>query len=163
MFNIGSGELLVLLLLGLLVLGPERLPKAMGQVGSWVAQMRKLSSGFQDEIKRAMDPHDAPFRPGEERLPPANVADEVRVVGVDPPDDEDDGDHPPLRMPEDPDPATEPEPDTVASVPFAPAPPAGGPGPEDDLDPDGVDDPPSETDNVTPLRGHDDGDARAAG
>ena len=116
MFNIGSGELLVLLLLGLLVLGPERLPKAMGQVGRYVAQMRKLSSGFQDEIKRAMDPHDAPFRPGEERLarqrgrrgpggrrrPPA-----TRTT--------DDGDEPPLRMPEDA--------DTVAGAPFAPAPP----------------------------------------
>ena len=121
MFNIGSGELLVLLLLGLLVLGPERLPKAMGQVGRYVAQMRKLSSGFQDEIKRAMDPHDAPFRPGEERLAPGNVADEVRVVGADPPDEgdddgDDDGDEPPLRMPEDTDAGT------VASAPFAPAP-----------------------------------------
>lgn len=84
MFNIGSGEMVVIFLLALIVLGPERLPKAMGQVGRAVAQMRKLSSGFQDEIRRAMDPMNAPFRPGEEVLSgPVPAADEeVRVVNA---------------------------------------------------------------------------------
>lgn len=84
MFNIGSGEMVVIFLLALLVLGPERLPKAMGQVGRAVAQMRKLSSGFQDEIRRAMDPIEAPFRPGEETLqgPVPAITDEVRVVST---------------------------------------------------------------------------------
>lgn len=84
MFNIGGGEMLVILLLALLVLGPERLPKAMGQVGRAVAQMRRLSSGFQDEIRRAMDPIEAPFRPGEETLrgPVPAITDEVRVVST---------------------------------------------------------------------------------
>lgn len=86
MFNIGGGEMVVIFLLALLVLGPERLPKAMGQVGRAVAQMRKLSSGFQDEIRRAMDPMDAPFRPGEQTLtgPVPSVTDEVKVVSTDP-------------------------------------------------------------------------------
>ncbi|QYG92917.1 twin-arginine translocase subunit TatB [Iamia sp. SCSIO 61187] len=109
MFNIGGGEMLVIFLLALLVLGPERLPKAMGQVGRAVAQMRKLSSGFQDEIRRAMDPMDAPFRPGEQTLsgPVPSVTDEVRVVsaGTDEPA--------PTAAPTDPpapvEPATEPE------------------------------------------------------
>lgn len=83
MFNIGGGEMIVIFLLALLVLGPERLPKAMGQVGRAVAQMRKLSSGFQDEIRRAMDPIEAPFRPGQETLKPA-ITDEVRVVNSEP-------------------------------------------------------------------------------
>jgi sec-independent protein translocase protein TatB len=81
MFNIGGGEMIAIFLLALLVLGPERLPKAMGQVGRAVAQMRKLSSGFQDEIRRAMDPIEAPFRPGQETLKPA-ITDEVRVVAT---------------------------------------------------------------------------------
>lgn len=82
MFNVGSGEMVVIFLLALIVLGPERLPRAMGQVGKYVAQMRKLSSGFQDEIRRAMDPIEAPFRPGEETLsgPVPAVTDEVKVV-----------------------------------------------------------------------------------
>ncbi len=89
MFNIGSGEMLVIFLLALIVLGPERLPKAMGQVGRAVAQMRKLSSGFQDEIRRAMDPMDAPFRPGEETLtgPMPAATEEVRVVNAAEPGD----------------------------------------------------------------------------
>lgn len=84
MFNIGGGEMIVIFLLALLVLGPERLPKAMGQLGRAVAQMRRLSSGFQDEIRRAMDPMDAPFRPGEQTLtgPAPSVTDEVRVVST---------------------------------------------------------------------------------
>lgn len=84
MFNIGGGEMVVIFLLALLVLGPERLPKAMGQVGRAVAQMRKLSSGFQDEIRRAMDPIEAPFRPGEETLsgPMPAATDEVKVVNT---------------------------------------------------------------------------------
>jgi sec-independent protein translocase protein TatB len=82
MFNVGGGEMLVILLLALLVLGPERLPKAMGQVGRYVAELRKLSSGFQDEIRRAMDPEDGPFPPGEERLPgPVTTrGEEVRAI-----------------------------------------------------------------------------------
>lgn len=85
MFNVGGGEMLAVLLLALLVLGPERLPKAMGEVGKWVAQLRRLSSGFQDELKKAMDTPpdgDTPFAPGEESLPALapGVEEEVRVV-----------------------------------------------------------------------------------
>ena len=84
MFNIGGAEMVVIFLLALLVLGPERLPKAMGQVGRAVAQMRRLSGGFQDEIRRAMDPIEAPFRPGQETLsgPVPAITDEVRVVST---------------------------------------------------------------------------------
>lgn len=86
MFNVGGGEMVAIFLLALIVLGPERLPKAMGQVGRAVGQLRRMSSGFQDEIRRAMDPDDAPFRPGEEvrHGPPPGIEDEVRVVGADP-------------------------------------------------------------------------------
>ncbi len=151
MFNVGGGELFVILLLGLLVLGPERLPKAMGQVGKYVAQLRKMSSGFQDEIRRAMDPDDAPFRPGEERLPAGTVADEVRVVGADPePDD-----------PEATDPSG-PEPSSMGNTPSAgpdDADPTPAPSPEPTPGPE----PEPGAGTVTPLHGHDDGDARAAG
>lgn len=90
MFNVGGGEMLAVLLLALLVLGPDRLPKAMAEVGKWVGQLRRMSSGFQDELKKAMDaanaPGDAdgdsPFGPGDEARPalPPGVEEEVRVV-----------------------------------------------------------------------------------
>lgn len=141
----GGGEIFVILLLALLVLGPERLPKAMGQVGRYVAQLRRMSSGFQDEIRRAMDLDDAPFRPGEQTLKGPTRAmgtaagsfdDEVRVIGGD--DELVDGPERPPAI--GPDGGATPPPTGPAGTTDEPA---GG--------------------NVTPLRPRDDGDARAAG
>ncbi len=55
MFNIGAGELLVILVVALVVLGPERLPEAMRKIGQVMAELRKLSSGFQDELRDALN------------------------------------------------------------------------------------------------------------
>ena len=55
MFNLGAGEVLVVLLLALIVLGPQRLPDAAKQVGRFMGEMRKLSTGFQNELKTAFD------------------------------------------------------------------------------------------------------------
>jgi Tat protein translocase TatB subunit len=54
-FNLGAPEVLVILVLALLVLGPQRLPDAARQVGSMMGELRKLSSGFQKEMKSAFD------------------------------------------------------------------------------------------------------------
>ena len=87
MFNVGAGEMMAILLVALVVLGPERLPKAMNQLGRYVGQLRQLSNGFQDELRRAIDVDNAPFRPGEESHPVPPV-DEVKVLGSGPlPDD----------------------------------------------------------------------------
>jgi len=55
MGNLGGGEILVILVVALLVLGPTRLPTAARQVGNAIGELRKLSSGFQNEMKSAMD------------------------------------------------------------------------------------------------------------
>ena len=55
MMNIGSGEVLVILLVALIVLGPTKLPEAAKQVGKAMTEFRRLSSGFQRELKEAMD------------------------------------------------------------------------------------------------------------
>ena len=52
--NIGGPELLVILVVALLVLGPSRLPDAARQVGSAIGQIRRVSSGFQAELQNAM-------------------------------------------------------------------------------------------------------------
>ncbi|MDQ3306026.1 MAG: Sec-independent protein translocase protein TatB [Actinomycetota bacterium] len=54
MFNIGPAELLVVLVIALLVLGPNKLPDAARQVGRALGEMRKLSSGFQAEMQNAL-------------------------------------------------------------------------------------------------------------
>lgn len=55
MFNVGGPEILVVLLVALVVLGPDQLPKAMRTFGNAMAQVRKLSNGFQDEMRSAMN------------------------------------------------------------------------------------------------------------
>jgi sec-independent protein translocase protein TatB len=54
-FNIGAGEFLVILVIALVVLGPERLPEAIRKVGQVMGEVRKLSAGFQDELRDAMN------------------------------------------------------------------------------------------------------------
>ena len=55
MGNLGGGEILVILLVGLLVLGPQRLPTVGRQVGRIVTEIRRVSSGFQEEFRAALD------------------------------------------------------------------------------------------------------------
>ena len=55
MFNLGAGEVLVIMLLALLVLGPQRLPDAARQIGKFTGEIRRLSSGFQQEMKSAFE------------------------------------------------------------------------------------------------------------
>ena len=55
MFNIGLGELFVIVLLALVVVGPERLPSIMREIGKYVYQLRvivnELTSQFADELR----------------------------------------------------------------------------------------------------------------
>ncbi len=55
MFNIGAPEALVIMFLALVVLGPQRLPEAAKQVGRFMGEIRKISSGFQHELKTAFE------------------------------------------------------------------------------------------------------------
>ena len=55
MFNIGGGELIVIVLVALIVLGPERLPGAAKEVGKAMTELRSMSRGFTDELKTALD------------------------------------------------------------------------------------------------------------
>jgi sec-independent protein translocase protein TatB len=58
MFNIGGGELLVIAILALIVLGPDKLPQAARQAGRFMSEARKMSAGFRQELKSALDEAD---------------------------------------------------------------------------------------------------------
>lgn len=107
MGNLGSGELLVIFFVALLVLGPNRLPDAARQVGRAVNEIRRMSAGFQREMREAMQ---EPMRAAEQAkanmLDPFNqvasaAADAVKtpLSDIDPPlpsaSDGGDGDDPP--------------------------------------------------------------------
>ena len=54
MFDAGLFEMLVIFTLGLLVLGPERLPKVARFVGRWVGQARRAVTRLNNEIEREL-------------------------------------------------------------------------------------------------------------
>ena len=55
MFDIGGGEFLFLILLGLLVFGPKKLPEIGKQVGGMVAQLRRAMREFQTTLDREVE------------------------------------------------------------------------------------------------------------
>ena len=55
MFNLSGSELVFLLLLALIVLGPEKLPEAVRKFGRVYSELKKMSTGFQTELKSALD------------------------------------------------------------------------------------------------------------
>jgi Tat protein translocase TatB subunit len=55
MFNVGGGEILVILLLALLVLGPDKLPEYARKAGRYMNEFRRMTGGFQEEFRQAMD------------------------------------------------------------------------------------------------------------
>ena len=54
MFDIGFSELVLLMLVGLEVLGPKRLPVAIRTVMGWVKTIRGLAANVQNELKQEL-------------------------------------------------------------------------------------------------------------
>ncbi len=54
MSNLGTPEILVVLIVALLVLGPQRLPQAARQFGKAMAEFRRVTGGLQAEMRDAM-------------------------------------------------------------------------------------------------------------
>lgn len=54
MFEIGFSELLLLFVVALIVVGPERLPGLARTLGHWVAKARRMVSEVKGEIEREM-------------------------------------------------------------------------------------------------------------
>jgi len=54
MFDIGFWEIIVISILGLLVLGPERLPVAIRTVSSWVKTIKGAANSVKDELSHEL-------------------------------------------------------------------------------------------------------------
>lgn len=54
MGNLGGMEVIVILLVALVVLGPQKLPHAARQVGRALTELKRISGGFQQEMREAM-------------------------------------------------------------------------------------------------------------
>ena len=55
MFNLQGSEIVFILLIALVVLGPEKLPDAARRFTKTYAELKKMGSGFQSELKSAFD------------------------------------------------------------------------------------------------------------
>lgn len=55
MFNLSGSEIVLILLLALVVLGPEKLPDAIRRFGRLYGELKRMSSGFQTEFRSAFD------------------------------------------------------------------------------------------------------------
>ncbi|MCY3851906.1 MAG: Sec-independent protein translocase protein TatB [Acidimicrobiaceae bacterium] len=55
MGNLGGMEVVVILLVALVVLGPKKLPEATRQVARALAELKRISSGFQREMREAIE------------------------------------------------------------------------------------------------------------
>jgi len=56
MFNISWGEFAVLIIAGLFILGPERLPGAAAWLGKTVRQVREYASGAREQLRSELGP-----------------------------------------------------------------------------------------------------------
>lgn len=58
MFDIGFSEMMLIGLVALVVLGPERLPRVARQAGQWIAKMQRYVNDVKSDINRQMDMDD---------------------------------------------------------------------------------------------------------
>ncbi len=55
MFDIGFWEILLILILALVVIGPQRLPRAARTLGLWVGKARRYVEGVKGEMEQEFD------------------------------------------------------------------------------------------------------------
>jgi len=58
MSGVGFSELVILALIGLIVLGPERLPRVANQIGGWLGQARRMTRVMKRQLEEELDIND---------------------------------------------------------------------------------------------------------
>jgi sec-independent protein translocase protein TatA len=73
--SIGLPEILVILAVALIVLGPTKLPEAARQVGKAVAELRRVTAGVQAEVRDVFQ-EPLPYAPPPPPVEESSAADE---------------------------------------------------------------------------------------
>jgi sec-independent protein translocase protein TatB len=77
MFDVGFSELVLLFVIGLLVLGPQKLPKVAAEIGKWVGRARRTATQLRRQLEREIElseiepPKPPPSPPPRAETPPA--------------------------------------------------------------------------------------------
>lgn len=58
MFDIGFSELLVIGVLALIVMGPERMPEAVRTIGLWLGRLRQAFSAARSDLENEVGMHE---------------------------------------------------------------------------------------------------------
>ena len=93
MSGVGFSELIILALIGLIVLGPERLPRVANQLGGWLGQARRMTRVMKRQLEDELDLEKAPdIRPppvarGATPIPPKSSTPEPERVPANEHDD----------------------------------------------------------------------------
>ena len=96
MSGVGSSELIILLLIGLIVLGPKRLPQIANQLGTWVGQARRMTRQMRRQLEEEINFDDeSGIKPPRIAPPPSVPTTADTATREDPPDE------PPQHIPND--------------------------------------------------------------
>lgn len=67
MFGIGTGEILVILLIALLILGPKELPKVARTIGKTMRELQRTKDEIRESIDREFEDHGEAGTPTEQK------------------------------------------------------------------------------------------------
>ncbi len=93
MFDVGASELLVIVIVAIVAIGPKDLPFALRTAGKWIGKVRRVSghfrSGVETMIREAeLEEMEAKWREQNAAImaahPPGSAAAEAALVGPDP-------------------------------------------------------------------------------
>jgi TatA/E family protein of Tat protein translocase len=69
MFNIGPWEFMLILLVALFVVGPDKLPEVAKSLGKGLNEFKKVTSGYKKELQDAMDGRETPVKTASYQAP----------------------------------------------------------------------------------------------
>jgi sec-independent protein translocase protein TatA len=80
--SLGPAEIMVVLVVALIVLGPNRLPEAGRQLGRAVREMRRWSTRLQDEVRSTLNEEPEPMPPAASSTTTAGAVETPKPVDL---------------------------------------------------------------------------------